>query len=105
MNTYCYTYTYNDEECCICYNSFVTIKNSITNTICVLDDLDPIYFEDGYIPDNIMFLSPCKQHFVCVGCMRNFVHNYENHPINKNNSHIYCPYPFKEQDVVMQLFL
>lgn len=94
MENFCYTYS--DDECCICYENYITIKNKTTNKICMLGELVPDCFEDGYIPDNIMFLSPCELHFVCVGCMRMIVNNYDNHPINKNNSHIYCPYPFKQ---------
>lgn len=94
MENFCYSYS--DDECCICYENYIIVKNKVTNKICMLNDLEPDHFEAGHIPDNIMFLSPCESHFVCVGCMRMIINNYENHPINRNNSHIYCPYPFKQ---------
>jgi hypothetical protein len=84
--------------CCICFESKKTICiTSSENIDCdaTLDDIDTSKFENGIIPNDILILSVCRKHYLCIACLRNIINNYENHPINSNNSHFSCPYPFK----------
>jgi hypothetical protein len=59
-------------------------------------DLEKHYFKNGIIPDKILVLSCCKVHYICIGCMRKLINNYEAHVINERTSHFSCPYPFRE---------
>lgn len=85
-------YACNAKECCICCeNKRIPQKNGIDLT---LNDLNLEEFPDGILSDDILFLSVCKEHYLCVQCIRKIIHNYENHPINDQRSHFACPYPF-----------
>lgn len=95
--------TLNEEEsCCVCFSSnFLISKNSSESVespevYLSLSDIEQNFFIDNIIPDNLLILSCCKIHYICVQCLRLIVNNYENHPINENNSHLSCPYPFDE---------
>lgn len=61
-----------------------------------LADMQPEMFQSQLIPDDLLIVATCNQHFICIGCIRRIVDNYENHPINEQNSHFSCPYPFAE---------
>ena len=85
-----------------------------------LVDIQKSFFINDYIPNNLLVKSCCntdefesgddevplpvskvplpvsKVHYICIECLRKTVNNYENHPINESNSHIFCPYPFKD---------
>ena len=61
-----------------------------------LNDIEKDIFENCIIPDELLVKSCCNKHYICVGCIRKIINNYENHPINENNSHMACPYPFKD---------
>lgn len=83
--------------CCICFENKPTIRsNSDKEKDLSLNDIKQNLFENGIIWDDILILSCCEIHYLCIDCLRKIVNNYENHPINENNSHITCPYPFKE---------
>lgn len=87
------------ESCCVCFsNNFLISKNSPESpeVYLSLSDIEKNFFIDNIIPDNLLILSCCKIHYICVKCLRLIVNNYENHPINENNSHLSCPYPFEE---------
>ncbi len=86
-----------DESCCVCFNNYpVILMENVEGTFASLADIQKELFEDNKIPDDILITSACNEHFLCIGCLRQIVNNYENHPINEHNSHVYCPYPFKE---------
>jgi hypothetical protein len=70
-------------ECCICFSS-----NTSANIINL--EYDTVIKQDDLIK------CPCNDHYVCVKCLQILVTDYENHPINENNSHVYCMYPFKD---------
>ena len=61
-----------------------------------LNDIEKNTFSNNIIPDDLLVKSCCNKHYICVGCIRKIINNYENHPINENNSHMACPYPFKD---------
>lgn len=82
--------------CCVCFNDYNIIFNNQTNLYLKLNDLDSSWFENNIIPDELLVLNPCSTHYLCIGCLRKITHNYENHPINSNESHIYCPFPFEK---------
>lgn len=85
------------KNCCICFDTKPTIRSNLDKEKDLsLNKINVTNFENCIIPDDILLLSCCDEHYICVECLRNFVNNYENHPINENNSHVYCPYPFKE---------
>lgn len=89
-------YVDKDKCCCVCFHEQTVVSRKGKGGDASLADLEPFFFEEGYIPDNIMVLSCCGKHYICISCLRNIVNNYENHPINENNSHIFCPYPFDQ---------
>jgi hypothetical protein len=82
-----------EKSCCVCFNNLPIIVKNETETS--LADLSPEMFICNYIPDDILLKCPCNIHYLCVNCIRRIIHNYENHPINHQNSHFACPYPFK----------
>jgi hypothetical protein len=114
-----------DHECCLCFYSekCLAIKetcmvisydgvsgepSSPTNkriadierierisTVCV-SDVEKNWFDDEQIPDDIVLSFTCKEHYICVQCLRKLINNYENHQINEHSSNIYCPFPFQE---------
>jgi len=61
-----------------------------------LNDIEKEWFDNNVIPDDILVLGPCDKHHICIGCLYKIATDYENHPINENNSHISCPYPFED---------
>ena len=61
-----------------------------------LSDIDKDIFDDNKIPNELLVKSCCNIHYICIRCIRKMINNYDNHPINENNSHIACPYPFKD---------
>lgn len=76
--------------------------NSILESVYVMepvdasiDDVDRTAFTDNSLPGDVLVRSCCGTHSICVQCLRRFVTDYENHPINENNSHVPCPYPFE----------
>lgn len=79
--------------CCVCFTdkSIVTVDGKAAS----LSELEKTYFVDQEIPDDILFKC-CTKHFLCVQCVRHIISNYENHPINSENSHFSCPYPFED---------
>lgn len=93
-----------DKLCCVCFSNNVSISkkslNLINQTIIEndlsLSDLEPYFFNDDVIPDDLLIKSCCNIHYICIKCLRLILNNYENHPINENNSHLSCPFPFKE---------
>ena len=44
------------------------------------------------IPDNSIFASPCKKHFICKECFIKIALDFENNPINSTHSLIRCLY-------------
>ncbi len=86
------------KTCCVCCidKPIVGITNGEWGRDAQLVDIYPCQFEDDILPDGIMFLSSCGKHYVCIDCLRTIINNYENHPINANNSHLTCPSPFEE---------
>ena len=82
--------------CCVCFSNEYCIKNKILETDLSLSDIEQNFFKNNIIPDNLLVKSCCGEHYICIGCMRKIINNYENHPINENSSHLSCPYPFKE---------
>lgn len=80
-------------NCCICFESKPTLRTNLNKNDLSLNDIDINKVE---LSNDILLLSCCNEHYICVECLRRYVNNYENHPINENNSHVYCPYPFKE---------
>ncbi len=61
-----------------------------------LNDIEKNTFSNNIIPDDLLVRSCCNKHYICIGCIRKIINNYENHPINENNSHMACPYPFED---------
>jgi len=61
-----------------------------------LNDIDKYIFLDNKIPNELLVKSCCNIHYICIRCIRKIINNYDNHPINENNSHMACPYPFKD---------
>ena len=91
-----------NKTCCVCFTEWYYInklgdteRENASKDLLLLD-LEKRYFKNSIIPDEILVLSCCKVHYICIGCMRKLVNNYENHVINENNSHFSCPYPFQE---------
>uniref|UniRef100_A0A6C0H7X7 Uncharacterized protein n=1 Tax=viral metagenome TaxID=1070528 RepID=A0A6C0H7X7_9ZZZZ len=92
-----------DLSCCVCYQEYniyqalsVPETQNYSTTYTSLSDLDSSWWPDGMIPEELLFVSTCGRHFLCVRCVRKLIHNYENHPINEHNTHFYCPYPFQD---------
>lgn len=89
-----------NRTCSVCFIGGICLLRKVDNNENAnplqLSDIDPGFFSCGYIPDEIIFLGPCKKHALCVRCLRNIVHSYTNHPINDSTSHFTCPYPFEE---------
>jgi len=73
-------------NCCVCFKD----ENLNTSKIYSLYDIK----EEDIKPETII-KSACEKHFICITCLRTIVNDYVNHPINENNSHVYCPYPFE----------
>lgn len=65
------------------------------DTYLSLNDIEKDIFDNNIIPDELLVKSCCNKHYICIGCIRKIINNYENHPINENNSHMSCPYPFE----------
>jgi len=91
-----------NKTCCVCFTEWYYItkledteRENASKDLLLLD-LEKRYFKNSIIPDEILVLSCCKVHYICIGCMRKLINNYENHVINENNSHFSCPYPFQE---------
>jgi hypothetical protein len=83
-----------DIYCCVCFNDSPFLLDNNTNIILSLNDIETNFFDNNIIPDELLILSACNVHYLCISCMRKIINNYENHPINENNSHFFCPYPF-----------
>lgn len=87
-----------NKTCCVCFVEWYYINERENASNCKKDllllDLEKHYFKNNIIPDEILVLSCCKVHYICIGCMRKLINNYEAHVINENNSHFSCPYPF-----------
>lgn len=66
-----------------------------SDTYLSLNDIEKDIFKNDIIPDELLIKSCCNKHYICIGCIRKIINNYENHPINENNSHMSCPYPFE----------
>ena len=75
-----------DVSCCVCFNSQTETE---TEKVMSLIDTVPINLET-------IIKSACNKHYICIGCLYKIVTDYTNHPINENNSHVYCPYPFSD---------
>jgi len=93
----------NDVSCCVCFSNNLLISKKLTSTeiesqneYLSLSDIEPELFINDIIPDDLLIKSCCNIHYICIKCMRLIVNNYENHPINENNSHLACPYPFED---------
>ena len=84
-----------DIYCCVCFSDYDYLVNNEQN-IMSLNDIFKKDFESNEIPDELIVKSCCNEHFICISCIRRIINNYENHPINANNSHFACPYPFKD---------
>jgi hypothetical protein len=87
-----------DKTCCVCFLDKLVLglyENGVHRDA-TLSEIEPTHFIDNVIPDDVMFIGPCGVHYLCVHCLRTIIHNYDNHPINENNSHFSCPYPFEE---------
>ena len=86
-----------NKSCCVCFDDeYYHIHNEHTDTVLSLADIEPDFFTTGVIPNNLLILSCCGVHYICIGCIHRSINNYENHPINDVNSHFACPYPFAE---------
>lgn len=85
--------TSKDIYCCVCYEEkqYLTVQQG--EPPLPLNDIEPTMFKEGNIPNDILVRSCCGVHNICISCMRKIINNYENHPINDNNSHFACPYP------------
>ena len=83
-----------DKCCCVCFTEWYYINDGEKDLS--LSDIEINYFKDDIIPDQILVKSCCNVHYICIGCIRKLINNYENHVINESNSHFSCPYPFKE---------
>jgi hypothetical protein len=81
---------------CCTEKSVVGIVDNNIKRDAQLTDIYPSQFENNVLPDGIMFLGSCGKHYLCIDCMRSIINNYENHPINEDNSHFACPSPFEE---------
>jgi hypothetical protein len=81
-----------NEPCCICYFNYPILFDSINNVYLGLNDIS----DDFSLLDDLLLKSACNVHYICVQCLRKIVNNYENHPINEHNSHVFCPYPFQD---------
>lgn len=82
--------------CCVCFCDYHFIYNNQSNETLGISDLEKEWFDENEFPDELLVSSPCNNHFICIGCLRKITNNYENHPINETESHIYCPYPFEK---------
>jgi len=98
-----YYFKENDKCCCICFDNKVILASKKDDKELSLNDIDITKFENNIIPNEILILSCCNEHYICIDCLRKLVNNYESHPINENNSHVYCPYPFEECKNKMEL--
>jgi hypothetical protein len=85
-----------DFYCCVCFANKRFLSTSGSSTPMSLGDVDLELFPGRVLPNDLLFQSSCKKHFICVECLGKIVHNYDNHPINNTNSHVYCPYPFED---------
>lgn len=83
-----------DKCCCVCFTEWYYINDGDKDLS--LSDIEISYFKNNIIPDQILVKSCCNVHYICIGCIRKLINNYENHVINESNSHFSCPYPFKE---------
>lgn len=70
-------------------------ENMELDTYLSLNDIEKDIFDNNIIPDELLIKSCCNKHYICIGCIRKIINNYENNPINENNSHMSCPYPFE----------
>lgn len=84
------------KSCSVCFSSENCVIDKITGNDLSILDIEILSDWTNIIPDNILVKSCCGIHYICIGCLRKLVNNYENHSINESNSHISCPYPFKE---------
>ncbi|NDC95505.1 hypothetical protein EB118_16460 [bacterium] len=82
--------------CCVCFNNVGYALASALNSVYNLSDIPITLFHDSTLPDNLVVKSACNLHYICIGCMRTILGNYENHPINENNSLFACPFPFND---------
>lgn len=61
-----------------------------------LDNLEPEWFDNEKIPDDLLITFTCGQHSICIGCLRQILTDYSNHPIDHSQSHMVCMYPFED---------
>lgn len=80
------------EDCCICFSEKTPVYFDDEIGSCL--NVSKEWFEGNVLPSDMLLLAPCNKHYCCVGCLRRVVDDYENHPINRSSSHMYCPYPF-----------
>jgi hypothetical protein len=94
-----------EKYCCICFRDLYFLQEPHEpqesqepreDKILTLVDVEKFFFIDDFIPNNLLIKSCCNVHYICIECLRRCVNNYENHPINESESHIYCPYPFED---------
>jgi hypothetical protein len=90
--------SYHDPEktCCICCTDHPIIRIVGSSEDATLEDISPEDFSEGFIPDDLLFMSVCRKHYLCTTCIRKIIHQYDSHPINENNSLFSCPYPFEK---------
>lgn len=89
------------KECCICFVEkeilFINDENTPNDFVILsVNTIKKTFFENNIIPDDVLIESSCKTHYFCVSCIKRIITNYESHPINADNSVMYCPYPFEE---------
>ena len=78
-------------SCCVCFvDQNVSLKDIVS-----LTDIQSLT-ETNAIKLDTIIKSSCESHYICIECLRRIVNDYTNHPINENNSHVYCPYPFDD---------
>jgi hypothetical protein len=84
-----------EKYCCVCFKDLYFLNDENLRDLS-LADIQNNFFINDTIPNNLLIKSCCNIHYICIECLRKCVNNYENHPINENESHIYCPYPFED---------
>ncbi|NBP00597.1 MAG: hypothetical protein EBU90_10815 [Proteobacteria bacterium] len=73
------------KTCCICFHTHTE------------HEVKGLHEYDTFgLQDDLIVLSVCGEHYLCIGCLYKVLTNYINHPINGNNSHFSCPYPFSD---------
>ena len=86
---------YHENTCCVCFVDYHYIKCTQSGNVYSLAEVESSIFKTNTIPDNLLIKSACNIHFICIGCIYTIINNYDSHPINEENSHFACPYPFE----------